>query len=69
VLLVLILGGAGWLYGCFVGALVLKLLQDQVASLTEQYWEFWLGLVLVVIVLVGRDRIARLWQLPRMLVR
>jgi branched-chain amino acid transport system permease protein len=69
VLLVLILGGAGWLYGGLVGALVLKLLQDQVASLTEQYWEFWLGLVLVVIVLVGRDRIARLWQLPRTLLR
>jgi len=69
VLLVLILGGAGRLYGGLVGALVLKLLQDQVASLTEQYWEFWLGLVLVVIVLVGRDRIARLWQLPRTLVR
>jgi len=69
VLLVLILGGAGWLYGGLIGALVLKVLQDQVADLTEQYWEFWLGLVLVVIVLVGRDRIARLWRLPSMLQR
>ena len=25
--------------------------------LTPQYWQFWIGLVLVVIVLVGRDRI------------
>ena len=64
VLLVLILGGTGWLYGGLIGALVLKVLQDQAADLTQQYWEFWLGLVLVVIVLVGRDRIAGLWRLP-----
>jgi branched-chain amino acid transport system permease protein len=64
VLLVLILGGTGWLYGGLIGALVLKVLQDRVSALTEQYWEFWLGLVLVVIVLVGRDRIAGLWRLP-----
>jgi branched-chain amino acid transport system permease protein len=44
-------------------------LQDQVTNLTEQYWEFWVGLVLVVIVLVGRDRIARLLRLPLMLTR
>jgi branched-chain amino acid transport system permease protein len=69
VLLVLIVGGAGWLYGGLIGAIVLKLLQDQVANLTEQYWEFWVGLVLVVIVLVGRDRIARLLRLPLMLTR
>jgi branched-chain amino acid transport system permease protein len=62
VLLVLIIGGTGWLYGGLIGALVLKLLQDQVADLTEQYWEFWLGLVLVAIVLVGRERIGSLWR-------
>jgi branched-chain amino acid transport system permease protein len=63
VLLVLIVGGTGWLYGGLIGALVIKVLQDQFADLTQQYWEFWLGLVLVVIVLVGRDRIAGLWRL------
>lgn len=64
VLLVLILGGTGWLFGGLIGALVFKVLQDQVSNLTEQYWEFWLGLILVVIVLVGRDRIAGLWRWP-----
>jgi branched-chain amino acid transport system permease protein len=64
VLLALILGGAGWLYGGLIGAAVLKLLQDQFASLTAQYSEFWLGLILVAIVLIGRDRLAGLWQLP-----
>ena len=34
-------------------------MQDWLANLTPQYWQFWLGLVLVVIVLVGRERMAR----------
>ena len=31
--------------------------------LTPQYWPFWIGLVLVVIVLVGRERITS-WTTP-----
>jgi branched-chain amino acid transport system permease protein len=57
VLLVLIIGGAGWLYGGIAGAAVYKLLQDGIASLTPQYWQFWIGLFLVVFVLVGRERL------------
>lgn len=57
-LLVLIIGGAGYLYGGLVGALVFKFLQDWLASVTPQYWQFWIGLILVLIVLVGRERIA-----------
>lgn len=57
VLLVLVLGGVGYLYGGFIGAVAFKLLQDALSNLTPQYWMFWMGLVLVVIVLVGRDRI------------
>ncbi len=41
-----------------IGAVIYKLLQDWIANLTPQYWQFWIGLVLVVIVLVGRDRMA-----------
>ena len=58
-LLVLILGGTGYLYGGLVGAVLFKLLQDWLANLTPQYWQFWLGLALVVIVIVGRERMAR----------
>ena len=57
-LLVLIIGGTGYLYGGLIGAVIYKLLQDWIANLTPQYWQFWIGLVLVVIVLVGRDRMA-----------
>src|SRR6266852_825625 len=59
-LLVLIIGGTGYLYGGLIGAVIFKLMQDWIANLTPQYWQFWIGLVLVAIVLVGRDRIG-LW--------
>ena len=55
-LVVLILGGTGYLYGGLVGALLFKLMQDWLAAATPQYWQFWIGLVLVAIVLVGRER-------------
>jgi len=56
-LLVLIIGGTGYLYGGLVGAVIYKFLQDWIATLTPQYWQFWIGLVLVVIVLIGRERV------------
>jgi branched-chain amino acid transport system permease protein len=55
-LLVLIIGGTGYLYGGLIGAVIYKFLQDWIATLTPQYWQFWIGLVLVVIVLIGRTR-------------
>ena len=75
VLLMLILGGTGYLYGGIVGALIFKLMQDWLASMTPQYWQFWIGLVLVVIVVLGRERVERwfaairrrilLWRAPK----
>ncbi len=63
VLLILIIGGAGYLYGGLIGAVLFKLMQDWLANLTPQYWQFWIGLILVIIVLVGRDRITS-WTDP-----
>ncbi|HVZ44492.1 MAG TPA: branched-chain amino acid ABC transporter permease [Ramlibacter sp.] len=60
-LLMLVVGGAGWLYGGVVGAIVFKLMQDFLSSITPQYWTFWLGLFLVVLTLVGRDRLFKPW--------
>jgi branched-chain amino acid transport system permease protein len=62
-LLVLIIGGAGYLYGGLIGAIIFKFMQDYLSALTPQYWPFWIGLVLVVIVMVGRDRITS-WTAP-----
>jgi len=61
VLLVLVIGGTGYLYGGIFGAIVFKLLHDLISAWTPQYWNFWLGLFLVVLVLVGRDRFVRPW--------
>jgi branched-chain amino acid transport system permease protein len=57
VMLVLVLGGTGYLYGGIIGALIFRLMQDWLAGITPQYWQFWIGLVLVLVVLVGRERI------------
>lgn len=60
-MLLLVIGGTGWLYGGVTGAIVFKLMQDWLSSITPQYWTFWIGLFLVVLVMVGRDRLIRPW--------
>ena len=59
VLLVLVIGGTGYLYGGIFGAIVFKLLHDLISAWTPQYWNFWLGIFLVLLVLVGRERLIR----------
>jgi branched-chain amino acid transport system permease protein len=54
VLLILIIGGPGYLYGGLIGAVLFKLVQDYLANVTPQFWQFWLGLVLVMMILFGR---------------
>jgi branched-chain amino acid transport system permease protein len=65
VMLVLVIGGTGYLYGGVVGAVIFRVMQDVLSAWTPQYWQFWLGLILVVIVLVGHERLVRPWQLVR----
>src|SRR5271169_3384409 len=69
-MLVLVIGGTGYLYGGLIGAVVFRMLQEVFSTITPEYWQFWIGLVLVIIVLVGRARIHRvaLW-LPNLLIR
>src|SRR5690606_18766413 len=55
VLTVLILGGTGRLYGALFGALVYMLATDRLAKLSPVYWEFGVGLLLVVVVLLCPD--------------
>lgn len=68
-LLVLIIGGAGYLYGGLIGAVVFRILQELFSTITPEYWQFWIGLVLVTIVMVGRARLHRwaLWAPNRLL--
>lgn len=69
IMLVLVIGGAGYLYGGLLGAIGFKVLQDILSAWTPQYWQFWIGLILVVLVLVGRerlmDKVKALWPRSR----
>src|SRR5207249_6188857 len=58
-MLVLVIGGTGYLYGGLIGAVVLRMLQELFSTITPQYWQFSIALVLVVIVLVGPSRMHR----------
>lgn len=60
-MLLVVIGGTGWLYGGVIGAVIFKLMQDWISSITPQYWTFWIGLFLVVLMLVGRERLIRPW--------
>src|SRR6201991_1667405 len=68
-MLVLVIGGTGYLYGGLIGAVLFRMLQELFSTITPQYWQFWIGLVLVAIVLVGRARLHRwvLW-LPNLVI-
>jgi len=63
-LLILILGGAGHLYGGLLGAIVFVIANYLLSDMNPQYWQFWLGLILVLVVLFARGGIlgtARQW--------
>jgi branched-chain amino acid transport system permease protein len=51
VLVILILGGAGRLYGGIVGAVIYMVARDQFSGINPQYWYFWIGLLLVAVVM------------------
>ena len=53
-LIMLVLGGPGWLYGGLIGAAVFMIAQSQLSSLNPVYWQFWLGLFLVAMVFAAR---------------
>jgi branched-chain amino acid transport system permease protein len=56
-MIMLVLGGAGRLYGGLVGAAVFMVAHHFLSDLNPVYWQFWLGLLLVVVVLYARGGI------------
>jgi branched-chain amino acid transport system permease protein len=49
---ILVLGGTGRLYGGIVGALVYMVARDQLSGMNPQFWYFWIGMMLIFIVLL-----------------
>ncbi len=56
-LIMLVLGGTGRLYGALIGAAVYMIAQDVLSGINPVYWQFWIGLLLVVVVLFAREGI------------
>lgn len=54
-LLILVLGGSGSLYGALIGTMVFMSAHHVLSDLNPEYWQFWLGALLLVIVLFARD--------------
>ena len=54
VLVMLVIGGPGRLYGAFMGATLYMVAQDVLSKDQPVFWVFWVGLLLVAIVLFAR---------------
>ncbi|MDO9414151.1 MAG: branched-chain amino acid ABC transporter permease [Pseudolabrys sp.] len=52
VVVMLVLGGAGRLYGGIVGASIFLIARDQFSGIAPQYWYFWIGVLLVMVVML-----------------
>ena len=69
IVIMLIFGGIGRLYGAFIGATLYMIAQDQLSEIDPIFWEFWIGLLLVLIVMFARggvlgllDRAMQRWK-------
>jgi len=69
VLVILILGGAGRLYGGLVGAIIFMVARDQFSGNTPQFWYFWIGALLIAVVMFlpngilgGLAKLASAWR-------
>jgi branched-chain amino acid transport system permease protein len=69
IVIMLVLGGAGRLYGAFIGATLYMIAQDQLAEMDPVFWDFWIGLLLVLIVLFARGGILGLADRVLLLIR
>ena len=54
VMVMLIVGGTGRLYGAIVGAVVYLIMEDNLSKLSPTFWQFGIGLMLVLVVLFAR---------------
>jgi branched-chain amino acid transport system permease protein len=68
VLVMLIFGGTGRLYGGLVGSIIYMVARDQFSGINPQYWYFWIGLLLVAVVMFlpngvlgGLERLTAAW--------
>ncbi len=51
VLVMLVLGGAGRLYGGLIGSIIFMIARDQFSGIAPQFWYFWIGVLLIAVVM------------------
>lgn len=56
-MLIVVLGGTGSLYGALLGTIVFMTAHHLLSGINPQYWQFWLGILLIFVVLFARDGI------------
>jgi branched-chain amino acid transport system permease protein len=65
-LIMLIIGGVGRLYGAFIGVPLFMIAQDRFSEIDPVYWYFWLGLLMIAVVVFARGGILglaeRFWR-------
>jgi branched-chain amino acid transport system permease protein len=71
VVVMLVLGGAGRLYGGLIGAAIFMVARDQFSGIAPQYWYFWIGVLLVAVVMFlpngilgGLSKLYARWRQP-----
>ena len=71
VLVMLVLGGAGRLYGGLVGATIFMVARDQFSGIAPEYWYFWIGILLIFVVILlpngvlgGLPNVIARWRRP-----
>jgi branched-chain amino acid transport system permease protein len=62
ILVMVIFGGVGRLYGAFVGVPLYMIAQDRFSEIDPTYWYFWIGLLLVLIVAFARGGVLGLGE-------
>jgi branched-chain amino acid transport system permease protein len=65
VLIMLIIGGVGRLYGAFIGVPLYMIAQDRFSSIDPVYWYFWIGLLMVGLVAFARGGVLGLGEALR----
>jgi branched-chain amino acid transport system permease protein len=61
ILVMLILGGVGRMYGAFIGPLVFIVAQDYLAKQFPEYWNLGIGVMLMVVVLFAKGGLLGIW--------
>src|SRR4030095_2608205 len=62
VMLMVVIGGTGWLWGALIGSVAFRVMHALRSGIAAQSGTFWIGLFLVVLMLVGRERLFRPWR-------